>query len=178
MCSWCYQQANRLLYRKDQLQTIIIPTRGHPCFEIIFVVVDLQGSLLPVWEILLHTLKSLLNFTMPQATSVARTYKTTFYQHRHILMLQRDSSDTGNMLKKLKHGFIITVCWDIHWSVQLLFKQAQTSVDISVWSESAYERLIPLQNVATSTVNVTEWAPKKIRNSILKRNSHLGAIFH
>ena len=33
--------------------------------------------------------------------------------------------------KKLKHGFIITGCWNSHWSVHMLKQQAHTSVDSS-----------------------------------------------
>ena len=44
-----------------------------------------------------------------------------FFQCRHNLMLQTDSSAYYNVSKKLKHCSIIIGCWDILWSVHLLF---------------------------------------------------------
>ena len=53
------------------------------------------------------------------------------------------SSDRVNAFKKLKHGSIITGCWDIHWSVHLVLAGAHFS-DISTWNKLAWWRVMQM----------------------------------
>ena len=54
-----------------------------------------------------------LTFTMLMVALVTKTHDTIFSQCIGILMIQRDLSDTGNIFKKLKHGYIINSWWNI-----------------------------------------------------------------
>ena len=53
------------------------------------------------------------------------------FQCRHNLLLQTDLSAYGNVSKKLKHCFIITGNWDIHWSVHLLSRAGRAEAHSS-----------------------------------------------
>ena len=66
-----------------------------------------------------------------------QNFWNNFFQCRFILMLNTDSWTPGNVFKKLQHCSIIVGCWDIHWSVHLLFKQVCISVDIYTYNKSA-----------------------------------------
>ena len=55
-------------------------------------------------------------------------------------MLQTNSLVKGNIFKRLKHGYIITGCWNMRWSVHLPFQQMHTSVDISECDKPAWLR--------------------------------------
>ena len=56
---------------------------------------------------------------MLRVTSVAKIYKTTFWNIAVIVMLQTESSGHGKVFKKLKHCSIIIGCWDVHWFIYL-----------------------------------------------------------
>ena len=47
---------------------------------------------------------------------------TSFSKFRYVLVRQIFALASGNVFKKLKHCSIVIDCWDIHWSVHLLFQ--------------------------------------------------------
>ena len=73
---------------------------------------------------------SIINLCHAAVDLVTKTYKITFFQCRHNLMLQRESPTSGNVFKKLKHRSIITGYSDIHWCLHL-----HILVDISTWNK-------------------------------------------
>ena len=80
--------------------------------------------------------------------------QNNFFQRRYILMIQDVSLHPGNVFKKLKHGSIIIGCWDIHWSVHLLFEQ--TSMDLSTCDKPTCYSLVGNPRTAGRRVSSTQ----------------------
>ena len=98
-----------------------------------------------------HLLVSIfiLTYSMPVAALVTRAYAfcnvRLFWCDREIhLNLTSGVRSPG---KKLSHYSITIDCWNICWSVHLLFKQMHTSADISACNKLACQMWISVESI-------------------------------